>query len=120
MGHEVKSCFTPDKPSAPCALSTYRFMPQVEDERLAAQAVLRDREAYLRQLYTSFVPLWGKLWEEEPEESEIALVDTPTVTSREERKGEGGQKTWLREEVDADGSVAVSYTHLTLPTILLV
>lgn len=90
-------------------------MSQVEDERLAAEKVLRDREAYLRQLYTSFVPLWGKLWEEEPEEFELAPVDTPAETSRDERRVGGDQRARCREEVgdgfisnhdgDADGTV---------------
>ena len=67
-------------------------MPQVEDEKKAAEALLREREAYLRQLYTSFVPLWGKLWEEESEESKLEVQSTTpgeeasTEVGREERE----------------------------------
>lgn len=32
---------------------------EIEDERRAAEAVVREREEYLRDLYTSFAPLWG-------------------------------------------------------------
>lgn len=32
---------------------------EVENERRAAEAITREREAYLRDLYTSFDPLWG-------------------------------------------------------------
>lgn len=85
--------------------SPCRFMAQVKDERLAAEAALRDREAYLRQLYTSFVPLWGKLWEGEPEESGFELEGAPTVMSREEGRGGGEKKTRPREKV-ADGSIS--------------
>ena len=81
------------------------FACQVEDERLATEAALRDREAYLRQLYTSFVPLWGKLWEEEPEESEFELEGASTATSREEGRGRGGQKSRRVENGESDHSI---------------
>lgn len=67
---------------------------------------MRDREAYLRQLYTSFVPLWGKLWEEEPEESGFDLQGAPTAMSREEGRGRGEQETRCREREEVeDGSI---------------
>lgn len=65
---------------------------------------MRDREAYLKQLYTSFVPLWGSLWEEEPEESEFELEGAPTAMSREEERAGREQKTRGREEVE-DGFI---------------
>ena len=36
-----------------------RRSQEIERERRAAEAVVRQREEYLRDLYTSFVPLWG-------------------------------------------------------------
>lgn len=65
---------------------------------------MRDREAYLRQLYTSFVPLWGKLWEEEPEEEAFELGDAATATSREGGRRGRERKTRSREEVEGGSS----------------
>lgn len=74
-------------------MCTLPFTSQVEAERLAAEAILRNKEAYLRQLYASFVPLWAKLWEEEPEESGFEFEDGPTAMWREEGNGGKGRET---------------------------
>lgn len=80
-------------------------MPQVEDERLAAEAIWRDKEAYLKQLYTSFVPLWGELWEEDSEEAGFELEGAPKVISREERGGRMKQEARGRKDVEG-GSIS--------------
>lgn len=53
---------------------------EVEAEKRAAETALREREAYLRDLYTSFVPLWGE------ETSDTSAAGAP----RGEGEGEEG------------------------------
>lgn len=80
----------------------YHDTTQVEDEKLAAEAVLRDREAYLRQLYTSFVPMWGRLWEEEEEELEesaFGLEDADATTAVSGDDEEGGGRRRREQEI---------------------
>lgn len=43
---------------------------RVEAEILAGEAMLKEREAYLQGLYTSFVPLWGGTLDGTPPEEE--------------------------------------------------
>lgn len=84
-------------------------MTQVENEKLTADAVLRDREAYLRQLYTSFVPMWGKLWDGESEESalfELERTKTATLSgdnrgARRRRKQEIGRRVACEDDSSA-------------------
>ncbi len=93
-----------------------RAAPQVEDEKKAAEALLREREAYLRQLYTPFVPMWRELWEEGSTEARPELQGGEGGgTSNEERRvgvengqqktgggGEGEDDVGLDSAVDAE------------------
>lgn len=79
-----------------------RATNQIEDETLAAEAVLRDREAYLSQLYTSFVPLWGKYWEEG---SEAPLQGLEAQGERLAAVLGGDPRLEMEEAVGVEGDV---------------
>lgn len=56
---------------------------KTEEEMRAAETALREREKYLRDLYTSFVPLWRE------ETSGTSPVGVPREEGEEEEGGEG-------------------------------
>ena len=73
---------------------------EVEGERRAAEAVVREREEYLRDLYTSFDPLWGAVaWENDAAASKGIVEDGAVVPVEGDGvEGENGNKptAWWR------------------------